>query len=296
MTSKQPIIERLSAPRTVFSVEFFPPKNEEGAAQMLATAEVLSELKPDFVSITYGAGGSTRERTLEYGDILHKRFSFTVMPHLTCVGHSKDELRGILDRFRDHGFSHVMALRGDPPKGEKTFVPHPDGLRYASDLVRLISTEYPEFVIGVGGYPEKHPEAPDMDADLRALKTKVDAGAGFVTTQMFFDNKDFFRYRDQCRALGINVPFIAGILPLSSLAQAEKFCSFCGAHLPEELRDALAAAGDNSERATEVGLEWAKHQVADLVATGVAGIHLYILNRSGPAIELSKAIRAGSVL
>ncbi len=291
MSTEEPIPDRLSAPKTVFSVEFYPPKNDDGAKQMLATAEKLGELNPDFVSITYGAGGSTRERTLEYGDILHRRFSYTVMPHLTCVGHSRDELRGILNRFRDHGFHHVMALRGDPPKGEKEFKPHVDGLRYGSDLVKMIATEYPEFVIGVGGYPETHPEAPDADTDLRNLKTKVDAGAAFITTQMFFDNTDFFKYQDRCRAIGIDVPIIAGILPLSSLAQAEKFCSFCGARLPDELREGLAAAGDDAERATQVGLDWAKRQVAGLVEGGVAGIHLYILNRSGPAIELSKAIR-----
>ena len=180
------ISDKFKESKTVFSIEFFPPKTEEGARQILRTANRLRALSPDYASITYGAGGSTRERTIEYGELLRDIFDFEIMPHLTCFGHSKDELAAIVDRFYASGFRNIMALRGDPPKGETTFVPHPDGFKHANELIEFIKSRRPNFGIGCAGYPEKHPEAESFEKDIENLKRKIDAGADFVVTQMFF--------------------------------------------------------------------------------------------------------------
>lgn len=282
----QPITAMFRAGRPLVSAEFFPPKTPEGARQILDTATALAPYKPDFVSITYGAGGSTRERTLEYGLILRDRFGFEVMPHLTCVGHSRAELHAILARLRDAGFHNLMVLRGDPPKGATEFQPHPDGLRYASELVAFIRAHYPDFCLGVGGYPETHPEAPSPEADLRNLKTKVDAGADFVTTQLFFDNAAYFKFVERCRALGIAVPIVPGIMPALSHAQVEKFTAFCKASYPAALAAKLSPLAGQDAAAEAVGVEWADAQIRGLFAGQVPGLHLYIMNRSSSALAL----------
>ena len=291
MKPGQRISELFQNGRPVFSVEFFPPKNEAGARQILRTANALRRYQPDFVSITYGAGGSTRERTLEYGSLLQEIFEFEVMPHLTCVGHSKDDLREILKGFHDQGFRNIMALRGDPPKGQTEFEPHPDGLRYASELVAFIKREFPDFCLGVGGYPEKHPEAASAEADIQHLKQKVAAGSDFITTQLFFDNRDFFKFVDNCRRAGIETPILPGILPALSYDQVTKFCAFCQATVPSELTDALAAA-ESDEAAASVGVDWAYRQICELLDAGAPGVHLYILNRSQATIELFHKLHA----
>jgi methylenetetrahydrofolate reductase (NADPH) len=292
----QPITAKLRAGRPLVSVEFYPPKTAEGARQILDTAAALAPYQPDFVSITYGAGGSTRERTLEYGLILRDRFGFEVMPHLTCVGHSRAELHGVLTRLRDTGFRNLMVLRGDPPKGAAEFQPHPDGLRYASELVAFIRAHYPEFCLGVGGYPETHPEAPSPEADLRNLKTKVDAGADFITTQLFFDNAAFFKFGERCRAAGITVPIIPGILPALSHAQVEKFCGFCGAAYPPALAAKLAPLAGQEAAAEAAGVEWADAQIRGLLEGKVPGLHLYILNRSSSALALFARLKSEGLL
>lgn len=292
MTSPRSIAQHLDRkPAAVLSVEFFPPKNEEGAQQILRTARELQPLRPDFVSITYGAGGSTRERTLEYGKLLASEFGFNVMPHLTCVGHSRSELAEILDSFAEAGFANIMALRGDPPKGQTTFTPHPEGFRYASELVAFIKQSHPQFDLGVGGYPEKHPESPSPEADLAALKIKVDAGADFITTQLFLDNADYFRYVERCRAAGITVPILPGILPALGLEQIKRFCAFCQATVPADLLTMLEAVKGNPQMEEKVGIEWAFAQCEELLANGAPGIHLYILNRSGAAVQLISHLR-----
>ena len=201
MAKGRSIREFLEEGKPLFSVEFFPPRDEAGGERILATAKSLAPHQPDFVSITYGAGGGTRATTMRYARILREEHGFEVMPHLTCVGHTRDELLEILDDFAEAGFCNVMALRGDPPKGETEFKTVPGGLRYGSDLVALVRERFPHFGIGVGGYPEKHPEAPDMATDLSHLKTKVDAGADFITTQLFFDNRDYLDFVAACRAM-----------------------------------------------------------------------------------------------
>lgn len=292
----QSIKEMLAGAAPVFSVEFFPAKTEEGARQILRTAKALQASEPDFVSITYGAGGSTRERTLDYGELLKDIFGFEVMPHLTCVGHSRDELRGILARFQKSGFHNIMTLRGDPPKGETEFKPHPDGLAYASELVAFIRDEYPEFCLGVGGYPEKHPEAADLETDLANLRHKVAQGADFITTQLFFDNADFFHFVGRCRELNISIPIVPGILPALSHSQVTRFSSFCGSRLPQELEERLAAVADDEAASQQVGVDWAFEQIRGLLEGGAPGVHLYILNRSDAALSLTRRLRAEGLL
>ena len=229
------IKHRLATNDPLFSVEFFPPKSDDSAQQLLLTAEQMQVYNPDFVSITYGAGGSTRSRTLNYARKLHEDYGYAVMPHLTCVGHSREELKQTIAEFKSAGLKQIMALRGDPPKGETSFVPHPDGLRYANELVQLIREVYPECDLGVAGYPEKHPEAPSLEIDLLNLKRKVDAGATFVTTQLFFDNNAYFEFVDNCRGAGITVPILPGLMSVTSYKQALRFCEMCGTRRPTAL-------------------------------------------------------------
>ncbi len=282
------ISKKFASGQTVFSVEFFPPKTEEGARQILRTAAKLRGLPVDYVSITYGAGGSTRERTLEYGTLLSEIFDFEVMPHLTCLGHSKDDIASILQKLSDAGFRNIMALRGDPPKGETNFVPHPDGFKYASELIAFIRKNYPDFGIGCAGYPEKHPEAKSLDDDIENLKRKVEAGADFIVTQMFFNNSHFFNFVEKCRSAGIDKPIIAGILPALSYNQVMRFKDMCAAEIPDELVARLQNASEID--APEIGLDWAKMQIDELKSHDIDGIHLYILNRPHTALKLSKFV------
>lgn len=284
--------QRLESNDPLFSVEFFPPKSDDSANQLLRTAERLREFEPDFASITYGAGGSTRSRTLKYARALHEDYGYAVMPHLTCVGHSHEELVQIINEIKDAGLPQIMALRGDPPKGETDFKPHPDGLSYANELVHLIREVYPECAIGVAGYPEKHPEAPSTAIDLLNLKRKVDAGATFVTTQLFFDNQVYFDFVADCERAGIKVPVIPGLLSVTSYDQAKRFCQMCEASLPEELEQQLVAAGDDKAAVEQIGIDWAAKQARELLEKGAPGIHLYILNRAAPTIALMDQLKA----
>lgn len=292
MNPSAAIADRLKSKQPTISVEFFPPKTEEGARQILKTAQALKPFDIAFASITYGAGGSTRERTFDYGEFLYQFFGYNVVPHLTCVGHSREELTGIVDKLAAAGFPGIMALRGDPPKGETAFAPHPDGLSHASELVSLIREKYgKKFFVGVAGYPEKHPESPDADSDLRWLAHKVSRGANFITTQLFFDNANYFDFVERCRRAEITVPVVPGILPALSLEQARKFGSFGGAQLPAELEKRLAACDGDAAASRAVGVEWAYAQITDLLAKGAPGFHLYILNRSESALALLEKLR-----
>ena len=257
-----------------------------------SAAAALQRIAPDFVSVTYGAGGTTRERTARAGAMLRADFGFTVMPHLTCVGHSRAELHDVSDRIHAGGFRNIMTLRGDPPKGDATFTPAPDGLRYASELVTLLKARHSDFCLGVAGYPEKHPEAVSPEADLDNLKRKVDAGAAFVTTQLFFDNAVYYRFVEKCRARGIVVPVIPGLMPVLSLKQVQRFTSMCGASLPEKLIKRLQAAGESPEIAESVGIDWALMQIRDLLEHGAPGYHLYIMNRAKSALALAAGLAA----
>jgi methylenetetrahydrofolate reductase (NADPH) len=249
-------------------------------------------MAPDFVSVTYGAGGSTRQRTAHVSGLLKAEYGYTVMPHLTCVGHTRAELNAIADRIHAEGFRNIMALRGDPPKGSHEFTPVQDGLRNANELVSLLRDRHRYFCLGVGGYPEKHPEAPSAEVDMANLKRKVDAGAAFVTTQLFFDNGAYYRFVERCRKAAIAVPIIPGIMPVLSLRQIQRFTSMCGTSLPPTLIRRLEAAGDAPEIVEAVGIDWALGQIRDLLSQDVPGYHLYILNRAKSALTLAAGLAA----
>jgi methylenetetrahydrofolate reductase (NADPH) len=268
------------AERPLLSFEFFPPKDDAAMVALRTAAAQLLALRPDFVTCTYGAGGSTRERTLGVCAMLRDLGFGPVMPHLTCVGSSRTVLGDIADEIYSRGFRNVMTLRGDPPKGDTTFRPAPDGLAHASDLVALLKSRHADFCCGVAGYPESHPESVSAEDDLANLKRKVDAGGGFVTTQLFFDNRVYFDFVKRCRAAGITVPVVPGLLPAISLKQVQRMCAMCRAVLPPDLARAMEAAGGDGEAAEFVGIRWAERQIEELLAGGAPGIHLYILNRS----------------
>lgn len=286
------ILQALQNPsRPTVSVEFFPPKDKAAGALMLRTAQTLQPLGIDFASITYGAGGSSRETTLQYGAEL-VGLGLPMIGHLTCVGHARSELEAIVQRYEDVGFSAILALRGDPPKGQSTFTPHPEGFAHAEGLVRMIREQKEQrFAIGVAGFPEGHPDAVDPDSDIRFLAQKVAAGADFVTTQLFLDNADYLRFVERARAAGVSVPILPGILPVLSLKQARNFCGFCKARIPTELEAALEACGPDEEAQRRVGVEWAVRQIHGLLAAGAPGVHLYILNRSESAVEVLSQLR-----
>jgi methylenetetrahydrofolate reductase (NADPH) len=249
-------------------------------------------MAPDFVSVTYGAGGSTQARTTQVSTILRQDCGFTVMPHLTCVGHSIAELSALADRLHTSGFRNIMALRGDPPKGATTFSAHADGLSHASDLVALLKSRHPDFCLGVAGYPEKHPEAPSLDVDLTHLRRKVDAGADFITTQLFFDNTVYYRFVEKCRAAGITIPIIPGIMPVLSLKQIQRFTAMCGATLPRQLITRLEVAAEDTDVVETMGIDWALTQIRGLLANGAPGYHLYVLNRAKAALALTAGLSA----
>jgi methylenetetrahydrofolate reductase (NADPH) len=292
MTPDRPISELFAERRVLRSLEFFPPKDDAGVEALRATAQALRRMQPDFVSVTYGAGGTTRDRTAQVSAMLRTEFGFTVMPHLTCVGHSRAELSALADRIHGGGFRNIMTLRGDPPKGTTEFKVATDGLRHASELAELLKARHNDFCLGVAGYPEKHPEAPSLEADLTHLRRKVDAGAAFVTTQLFFDNAVYYRFVEKCRAAGITVPIVPGIMPVLSLKQIQRFTQMCGATLPEQLTKRLEAAADNADVVETIGIDWALNQIRGLIANGAPGYHLYILNRAKGALALAAGLAA----
>jgi len=278
--------------RPLRSLEFFPPKDDAGVEALRQTATALKTIPWDFVSVTYGAGGTTRERTAQVSRLLKAEFGYTVMPHLTCVGHSRAELTALADQIYENGFRNIMTLRGDPPKGATEFTVAPDGLRYASELVALLKARHPDFCLGVGGYPEKHPEAPSFETDLDNLKRKVDAGAHFITTQLFFDNAIYHRFVDKCRASGITVPIVPGLMPVLSVKQIQRIATLSGSVLPPTLTRRLEVAEVNPDVVEIVGIDWTLTQIRDLLAHGAPGYHLYILNRAKSALALAAGLTA----
>jgi len=273
------------------SFELFPPKTPQGVANLFQHVGRLIEFRPSFITCTYGAGGSTQELTLEIVARVHREFDLPVATHLTCVGRTVDELRDYLRTARASNVENVVALRGDPPKGDAAFRPVPGGLRYANELVALVRSEFPEFGIAVAGYPEMHQEAPSPEADLENLKRKVDAGADVVITQLFYNNDDFFRFRDRCQARGIRQPIVPGLLPVTNFAQIQRITSLCGAKLPGEFVSRLEAVGDDAAAQFAVGVEFARRQTQALIDSGVPGIHFYVLNRSEAAAEVLGNVR-----
>lgn len=280
---------KASAKQPVISFEFFPPKTDEGVRNLLEKhIPALLEGRPDYCSVTYGAGGSTRDKTLAIVDDIQRQHSLTALAHLTCTGHTRDEVRGVLDKIRALGCKNILALRGDPPGGSE-FHQTPGGFEYASELVKFIRQQN-GFSIGVAGFPEGHiANKNGKHDDWNHLKEKVDAGADFVLTQLFFDNADFYEFRDYLKdRLGVRVPLVPGIVPIMSATQITKFTQLCGAKIPPALREKLDALGDNDEAAAEFGIEYATQQCKDLLRAGVPGLHFYTLNKSRSTLQVLK--------
>ena len=266
-------------PGLTLSVEFFPPKTDKGEENLFHEIEIIKRLKPAFCSVTYGAGGSTREKTVDLVDRIHRECGLEVMCHLTVVGQSKDDARAVLERLKKKGIQNLLALGGDPPQGMADWEPHPDGFHHAVDLVREAKA-LGGFSIAVAGFPEVHPRAESRASDLRFLKEKVDAGAVVVITQLFFDNEDFYRFAEDLRTLGVTVPLVPGILPILSAPQVRRFTTLCCSKIPPRLESQLAKVENNDAAAVELGIEDATQQCQDLIKHGVPGIHFYSLNKS----------------
>jgi methylenetetrahydrofolate reductase (NADPH) len=274
----------------VFSFEFFPPKSDEGERNLRATLAALGPLAPDFVSVTYGAGGSTRQRTVELTKWIKQELGIEAMAHLSCVGATREELRSILDGLERVGIENVLALRGDPPRGEADWTPHPGGLHYSTELTALISEGY-SFCIGAACFPEVHPEAKDLAHDLRFLREKVAAGASFAITQLFFDNELYFQFVEEARAIGIDVPIIPGIMPITDVKQIKTITGMCGATIPAALLEQLERRADDPEAVLQLGVSYSTLQCAELLARGAPGIQFFTLNRSPATRAILSALK-----
>jgi methylenetetrahydrofolate reductase (NADPH) len=285
------IRNRLNPSKPCFSFEFFPPRTPDGEAQLWDTLEDLRPLEPGFVSVTYGAGGSTRDRTIDLVAQIKERTGIEAMAHLTCVGHTRGELEQVLERLARARVENVLALRGDPPKGEAKYQKAEGGFDYAAELVDLVRQADLGFCTGVAGYPEGHVETPSREADLKHLKAKVDAGADFVITQLFFDNAFYFDFVERARRAGINVPIVPGIMPVTNVAQVQRFVRMCGTTLPMRLQLALEAVKDSPEAVMQLGVAHSTVQCMELLARGVPGIHFYTLNRSPASRMIVSALR-----
>lgn len=266
-------------PDLTLSFELFPPKTAAGDRALMDHVERLMQFGPSFITCTYGAGGSTQDKTLAIVEQVKSRFGIPVASHLTCVGLDTGALHDYLTTAEQRGVDFIVALRGDPPQGERAFKPVPGGLRYANELVALIRREFPRFGIAVGGYPEVHQEAPSAETDLENLKRKVDAGADVVITQLFYNNADFFRFRDRYEQAGISATLVPGLLPVTSLKQIERISSLCGATLPPDFVDRLGQRED-PEWQMQVGVDQMTAQTQELIEAGVSGMHFYVLNKS----------------
>ncbi|UCF38631.1 MAG: methylenetetrahydrofolate reductase [NAD(P)H] [Acidobacteriota bacterium] len=289
MADFRKVSEKIPPRRSLLSIEIFPPKTEQGITALKDKLTSYTEYAPEFISVTYGAGGGSQVNTLDLVDHVQNEMGVTAMAHLTCVGHSREELIGILDRIRQSGVQNIMALRGDPPRGEMGFRPVEGGFRYAADLIQLISDQG-GFCIGCAGYPEGHVECASVEKDVEYLKAKIDAGAEFIVTQFFLDNVYFYRYRDLLRRRGIRVPILPGILPISNYSQIAKFSIMCGCSIPAKVMRGLHGKTDEDQE--KFGLEHAIDQVEDLLAEDVDGIHIYALNKRKAVYALAPLVRA----
>jgi methylenetetrahydrofolate reductase (NADPH) len=284
------ISQILAAHKPLFSFEFFPPRDDAAMEALMAVVQGLRDLRPDFVSVTYGAGGSTRARTLDLVTRIKREVGIEAMAHLTCVGHSRKEIQGILEELAAKGVENVLALRGDPPRGQTEFKPHPDGYHYANELAAAVA-KIDHFCFGVAGYPEKHIEAPSMEADLAHLKLKVDAGASFIITQIFFINERYFEFVNRARHAGIRCPIIPGIMPITNFTQIQRFATLCGATLPPALVAELEPVQANPDEVARIGIRHAAEQCRELLQKGAPGIHFYTLNKSRATREILEHLR-----
>ena len=285
------ITERLRAQAPFFSFEFFPPKTDDGVVSLMETVAALKSLDPAYVSVTYGAGGSTRMRTVDVAKRIQNELAIDVLAHITCVGSNVDELRDLFRELEAAKISNVLALRGDPPRGSDRFVAHAGGFRYASDLVAMLEREF-DFCVGAACYPEKHPEAASFHADLDAVERKVTNGARFLISQLFFENQQYFDYVARVRARGISVPVIPGIMPITNYEQIDRFTAMCGATIPTALRSELELRRNEPQAVAELGVAFATVQCVELLDGGAPGIHFYTLNKSPATRAVVSALRA----
>lgn len=284
------IDELLRSSKPTLSFEFFPPKTEKSSTALYQSIQELHELRPDFVSVTYGAGGGTRELTHNLVVKLSQEESLLVVPHLTCVGHTQEEILSILQKYWDHGIRNIMALRGDPPKDQPHFKKVQGGFGYAAELISFIKKHFPEMGIGAAGFPEGHPECPNRLLEIDYLKAKVDAGVDYICTQLFFNNADFYDYKERCEIAGISIPIVAGIMPVTGLKNMKRMSELAqGARFPAKLLKSLSRAEDD-DYAQKVGIHWATEQVLDLLNNGVDGVHFYTLNKSQVTLDITKSV------
>ncbi len=276
--------------RPSFSFEFFPPKDNEGFDKLFTTITQLKPCQPTYVSVTFGAGGSTRTKTIDLVGRIKNEIGLESMAHLTCVGSDKEYIAAILDTLQAQGIQNILALRGDPPQGQEEFEKPENGFAYANELVAFIRANY-DFCIGVAGHPEGHMECPDKKADLDHLKRKVDAGADFIVTQLFFDNRFYFDFIDRAQNLGIQVPIIPGIMPILNVKQVQRFTKMCGSTIPAWLMERLEAVQDDPETVRQLGIDHATEQCEDLLQEGAPGIHFYTLNRSNATLKILESLK-----
>ena len=274
------------------SFEFFPPKTQKGRERLPETAGILKQLKPDWFAVTYGAGGTTRELTMDIVDELQKRFQIPTMHHLTCIGHSKAELKAIIEKMKERNIRNILALRGDPPQGMDHWELAPGGLEYCYQLIELIRSYGDFFSIGVAGFPEGHIDCPDKETDSKYLKIKIDAGGEFVITQLFFDNKDYFKYAERIRKVGVTVPIIPGILPITDYQALLRFCNTCGATIPQRVHDIFKPLDGNAEATYKAGVQFTVEQCNELLEGGAPGLHFYTLNKVNPTREILDKVLA----
>ena len=284
------ISEMLLAPDPVVSFEFFPPKTGKGVENLYHSVEALRACRPSFVSVTYGAGGNTRTRTLELLERIQRRLGVQIMAHVTCVDATRSEIAAVLGRLADAGIENVLALRGDAPVKEETFRAAPDGFAHADELVKFIRDEGFPFSVGAACYPEGHPESDGLDADLRHLEHKVAAGVDFLITQLFFDNEEYLAFVRRARGAGIGVPIVPGLMPVTNVAQIERFTMVCGARIPQELYRRLSIVRDDPAAVVATGVYWTTKQAEQLLRSGVPGLHFYTLNRSSATLAVHAAL------
>lgn len=288
------ISQALATMRPFFSFEFFPPKDEDGVERLFASIETLRPLHPAFVSITYGAGGSSRLRTIELAKRIDRELDLNVLAHVTCVGSSRAELRGVFDDLVRCGIENVLALRGDPPRGQAVFAPPPGGFAHASELIAMLHRNY-DFSIGGACYPETHVEAESPESDLEHLREKVEAGAQFLISQLFFDNDAYFAFVERARGVGVNVPILPGIMPITNYDQITRFVAMCGASIPPKLRAEMELRRGDERAVEDLGVAYASMQAVDLLRRGAPGIHFYTLNRSPATRAIVSGMLAASV-
>ena len=287
------ISEKLNSSSPVFSFEFFPPKDSEGFATLYETIGRLKPSAPGFVSVTYGAGGSTRSKTVELVGKIKEFIGIESMAHLTCVGHNEQEIRSVLESLKEKNIDNVLALRGDPPQGEEKFIKTEGGFEYGNELVAFIKKNS-SFCIGAACYPEGHIECKDLDKDIENLKKKVDSGVDFLVTQLFFDNRHYFDFLERAQKANINIPVIPGIMPILNLKQIQRFTKMCGASLSSSTLDKFKGIEDDKEKVRQIGIEHAIDQCRELIENSAPGIHFYTLNRSKATLAILGALRESS--